>query len=92
MEQLLMCCPPELNSLLYCAVAAVAAVAVATTCQVRQAIASLQASLVEAEPQLQGCLLEPATAHLTIMVLNLPGQVRLVWVCLHRWCWECCVV
>jgi hypothetical protein len=23
-----------------------------------------------------GCLLEPATAHLTIMVLNLPGQVH----------------
>jgi hypothetical protein len=40
-----------------------------------------------------GSVLEPATAHLTIMVLNLPGQVRLVCgVGLQQWLCECCVV
>uniref|UniRef100_A0A383VL78 A-kinase anchor protein 7-like phosphoesterase domain-containing protein n=1 Tax=Tetradesmus obliquus TaxID=3088 RepID=A0A383VL78_TETOB len=45
--------------------------------QVRQAIAAVQAGLVAAEPALEACLLEPATAHLTIMVLNLPKQEQL---------------
>jgi hypothetical protein len=54
---------------------------------VRAAIASVQADLVQAEPHLKGCLLEPATAHLTIMVLNLPGQVRATTCQVVGCCW-----
>ncbi|KAF6251042.1 AKAP7 2'5' RNA ligase-like domain-containing protein [Scenedesmus sp. NREL 46B-D3] len=42
--------------------------------QVRAAIAAVHAGLVAAAPHLEDALLDPATAHLTIMVLNLPGQ------------------
>jgi hypothetical protein len=45
--------------------------------QVREAIDRVQAGLLAADPALEGCLLEPATAHLTILVLNLPEQVGL---------------
>jgi hypothetical protein len=44
--------------------------------------------LVEAEPQLKGCLLEPATAHLMITVLNLQEKVRArIWQVAGR-CWQ----
>lgn len=43
--------------------------------QVVSCIEQVQAQLVKACPELRPCLLEPVTAHLTVMVLHLPTQV-----------------
>jgi len=43
--------------------------------QVVACIERVQQALVSSCPEMQPCLLEPITAHMTLMVLNLPTQV-----------------
>lgn len=44
--------------------------------QVIASMGTIQQKLIETDPLLQHCCLEPMTAHITIMVLYLPTQVN----------------
>lgn len=44
--------------------------------QVIECFERVQQQLVSVEPKLQPCLLEPVTAHMTILVLHIQTEVR----------------